>query len=234
MSKQNRLLLLVAALAFICASPVRAVVVTASGAGPLPSSAQDLTGVNVTEITGSLAFPLGVDMFKINITNFTDFSAITTLVSFGVPDTELALFDASGRGVYFNDDLSGSSTLSCLPSADSSNPCPSTRPAGVGPTTDGTYYLAITRSANGATSGAGEIFSPTVSTDVVGPDLTMGGGSPITGWDNNVFTGPNFDLVNFDITLTGTSPNTVFEPATLSLLGIGLAGVGFIRRRKKS
>jgi hypothetical protein len=230
MSQRPKLLpSLVAVLVFSCAVAARADIVTASGAGPLPSSAQDLTGLNVTQIVGDLDFPLGVDMFKIDITDFADFSAITTGVSFGVPDTELFLFDAGGLGVYANDDASGSNTLSCLPSADSSNPCSSTRPVGVGPTTDGTYYLAITRSANGPLSVAGEIFSSVSSTDVVGPDLTMGGGSPIVDWDNNVFTSPDFDLTAFNITLTGTSP--VPEPATWSLFATGLVLVLLRRKR---
>jgi hypothetical protein len=185
-------------------------------------------------ITGSLAFPLGVDIFPVDITNFTDFSAITTAVAFGVPDTELFLFDASGLGVYANDDDSGANTLSCLPSADSGNPCSSTRPAGVGPTTDGTYYLAITRSANSPLSAAGYIFTILNSTDVVGPDLTMGGGSPLTGWDDNVFTGPDFDLTAFNITLTGASQITVPEPATWALIAIGLVLVMTRRRQVTS
>jgi len=219
---------LVAVLILSCAPAAWANTVIASGAGSLPSSAQDLTGINVTQILGNLDFPLGVDMFKIDITDATDFSAITTAVSFGVPDTELFLFDAGGIGVYANDDISGSNTLSCLPSADSSNPCLSTRPIGVGPITDGAYYLAITRSANGPTSVGGEIFSSVLSTDVVGPDPTMGGGSPITGWDGNVYASSDFDLTAYDITLTGTS---IPEPATWALIATGMVLVIFRRKQ---
>ena len=217
---QKLLASLVAVLIFSSAVAARADIVTASGAGPLPSSAQDLTGLNVTQIVGNLDFPDGVDMFKIDITDFADFSALTTSVAFGVPDTELFLFDAGGLGVLFNDDASGSNTQACLPSADSSNPCSSTLPVGVGPTSDGTFYLAITRSANDPISVAGNIFTNVFSTDVVGPDLTMGGGSPIVDWDGNVFTSPDFDLTAFDITLTGISP--VPEPATWALFAAGL------------
>jgi len=196
----------------------------------LPGSAQDLTGIGVTQIVGNLAFPLGVDMFRITITNFATFSAVTTGVSFGVPDTELFLFNASGLGVYANDDATGANTLSCLPSGGGGNPCSSTRPSGVGPTSDGTYYLAITRSENGPLSVGGEIFNILNSTDVVGPDTTMGGGSAVTGWDNNVFTGPDFDLTAFDILLTGTSLNVVPEPATWALILIGMLSLA-IRRK---
>jgi PEP-CTERM motif len=183
-------------------------------------------------ITGSLDYPNGVDIFAINITNFADFSAISGGAPFGVPDTELFLFSASWLGVYANDDDSGGNTLACLPSADASNPCSSTRPGGVGPTTDGLYYLAITRSANSPLSVDGDIFTFLSSTDVVGPDLSMGGGSPLTGWDDGVFTGPDFDLLAFNITLTGAVV-LVPEPATWILIAIGLVLV-LARRRQVS
>jgi len=86
------------------------------------------------------------------------------------------------------------------------------------------YYLAITRSANGPTSVGGEIFSSVLSTDVVGPDPTMGGGSPITGWDGNVYASSDFDLTAYDITLTGTS---IPEPATWALIATGMVLVIF-------
>ena len=148
--------------------PAFADTVAATGAGSLPTSAQDLSSdLSLTGITGTLDFPLGVSMFKIDIMNPLDFSAQTVAVAFGVPDTELFLFDSSGLGVYENDDASGSNTLSCLPSADSGNPCSSAR-NGLGPLTAG-IYLAITRSANLPMSSSGYIFSfPTFSTDVVG------------------------------------------------------------------
>jgi hypothetical protein len=229
-SMSRKLFLSALVFVFICAAPARATTVTASGAGPLPSSAEDLTGVvNLSEILGTVDFPLGVDMFKIDITNAADFSAITNPVAFGVPDTELFLFDSTGLGVYGNDDISFSNTLSCLPSADSGNPCLSSRPAGVGPVTDGDYYLAVTRSANDPQSSGGNIFSEILSTDVTGPDLGMGGGSPITNWDNNVNASPDFDLINFDITLTGTAPVTTPEPSTWALI---LAGLLFISLRR--
>jgi hypothetical protein len=223
----------VALLLLISAAPAHATTITASGAGAFPGTAEDLTTVvNLSEIVGSLDFPLGVNMFAIDITDAADFSAFTSEVAFGVPDTELFLFDSGGFGVYGNDDASGTNTLSCLPSADVSNPCSSTRPSGVGPTTDGIYYLAITRSANDPQSIGGNIFSEIFSTDVTGPDPTMGGPDPINNWDNNVFTGPDFDLVNYDITLTGTGPiSTTPEPATWALFAAGLLLIS-LRRSK--
>ena len=111
-------------------------------------------------------------MFKIDIANAEEFSAIVISSPFGVTDTVFALFDSTGLGVYLNDDISGADTLSCLPST-VANPCLTALPPGVGPIVVGVYYLAISRSANYPTSGtSSEFFSPVFSTDVVGPDLT--------------------------------------------------------------
>jgi hypothetical protein len=198
--------------------------VTASGAGALPGTAEDLTGLSPTEITGSIPDTtdplLGVNMFAIDIQDFASFSAITLGSPFGITDTNLFLFDSTGRGVYANDDISGANTLSCLPSQ-VDNPCSSSQPPGVGPTADGVYYLAISRSSNMPLSATGEIFTILNSTDVVGPDTTMGGNDPITGWDGGAFTSTDTDLVNYDIVLTGTVPETVPEPSTWPVIGVG-------------
>lgn len=215
--------------------PVYATTIIASGAGALPGTAEDLTGLYPTEITGTLPDTLdpilGVNMFKIDIANAEEFSAIVIGSPFGVTDTVLALFDSSGLGVYLNDDISGADTLSCLPSV-VANPCLSALPPGVGPIVAGVYYLAISRAANYPTSASGEILSPVFSTDVVGPDLTIGGGGgdPITGWDGGAYTSPDTDLVDYDIVLTGTTP----EPATWIMTGMACVLLGILRSIKTS
>ena len=222
-------LLTVAAIVPACAS-----LIVASGAGALPGTAQDLTGVYATEITGTIPDTtdpfLGVNMFAIDIPIAADFSAITIGSPFGITDTELFLFDSSGRGVYANDDISGANTLSCLPSI-VANPCPSAQPPGIGPLTPGIYYLAITRSSNMPLSATGEIFTINNSTDVVGPDLTMGGNDPITGWDGGAFTSSDTDLVDYDILITGV---TAPEPATWIATGAACALLGILRRKTTS
>jgi hypothetical protein len=175
-------------------------IIAANNAGALPASAEDLSLLFPTEITGTLDFPNGVSMFKIEL-SAPVFSAITVLPpAHGVPDTELFLFDSTGVGVYMNDEMTFSNTQSCLPSL-AGNPCPSVR-NGVGPASDGVYYLAITRSANLPVGAHGELFAPLLSTDVAGPVLN----DPITGWDGAVNTSPNFDQINYDIILQGAVP----------------------------
>jgi hypothetical protein len=204
--------------------------IVANGAGSLPGSAQDLSGdLYLSGITGTLSFPDGVNVFKIDILNPLDFSAFTIPAgAFGVPDPELFLFNASGLGVYENDDTTTSNTQACLPSADALNPCPPSRD-GLGPLTPGIYYLAITRSANSPLSNSGFIFSPSLSTDVVGPDLTAGGGDPVNGWDNGVNTGPNFDLTQYDIQINDTP-----EPATWPMLTAALVALMLFRRKPRT
>ncbi len=199
--------------------------VVASGAGPLPGSAEDLTNQLPNAITGSLEFPNGVSMFEIRILNYLDFSAVTVPVgAYAVPDTELFLFNSSGYGVYGNDDISGGDTLSCLPSGSGSNPCAYGR-NGIGPTSNGIYYLAITRSANGPLSGTNEIFLGLVAGAAAGPDLNAGA---VDGYDNGVYTQTDFDNVRYQIDLTGTAP----EPATWALMGLAGLVLMVVRRRK--
>ncbi len=203
--------------------PCRGTVITASGAGSTLATAEDLTGLFPTEIIGTLsgADQNDVNMFKIANLDPIDFSAITEAPgAFGIPDTVLSLFNSAGVGVFLNDDISGANTLSCLPSAGPSNPCPTAGvvlPAGI-------YYLAISRSANYPVDGFGnEIFQPNSSTDLVGPSST----NPVAGWDGGAFTSPDFDLVNYDIALSGTVP----EPSTGFLLAAGgVLALGLLRK----
>lgn len=209
-------------LTLLSTAPASAALIFASGAGSLPATAQDLSGQFPDEIVGTLDFPDGVNMFRIYL-DASAFSAITVLpILQGVPDTELFLFDSSGAGVYMNDDQTFSDTQSCLPSL-IGNPCPSPR-NGAGPVSSGFYYLAITRSANmPIDSMSNPLFAPLLSTDVAGPVSP----NPIADWDNGAFSSPDFDLVNYDIVLTGTIP----EPATGVLTAAAVFALGLFRKK---
>jgi hypothetical protein len=81
------------------------VTVTESGdAGSLPASAQKSTGIP-TLITGALQSAADEDVYRICLTGGGTFSAST--VGSALVDPQLFLFDASGRGVYGNDDFFG-------------------------------------------------------------------------------------------------------------------------------
>jgi hypothetical protein len=212
-------------LSLYVAAPCSAGLIVATGAGSTLATAQDLAGLYPTEIVGTLS---GTDqndasMFMISNLQPWNFSALTVYTgAFGIPDTVLSLFDSSGMGIYLNDDISGSNTMSCLPSASLSNPCPASGivlPGGI-------YYLAISRSANYPVDNLGnEIFLSGSSTDLLGPSPSAG---PVFGWDGGAFTSPNTDLINYQIDLTGTVP----EPATWLLTAGAVLALGGLRRRR--
>jgi hypothetical protein len=225
----------IALLTLAAALPVSATTIFANNPGALPGTAQNTVGLFPTELVGTLPDTTdpfaGVNMFQIQIFDPSMFSASVIGEPFGIADTVLSLFDSTGHGVMLNDDQGGGNintlALSCLPSA-VGNPCPSSLPAGVGPTIPGIYYLAISLASNYPTSTSGEMFSPSSTTDVVGPDLTMGGNDPITGWDGGAFTFAIPDDDNYDILLGGTIP----EPATWMMTGAACLGLLLLRRIK--
>jgi hypothetical protein len=74
-------------------------------------------------------------------------------------------------------------------------------------------------------TGAPEPFSPGLGCDVLNCVTLLFRGSGIVTYD----VGPNFEVGPLTFTFAA-----VPEPATLSLFALGLVGVGFMRRRKKS
>ena len=201
-------------------APCSAGLIVASGAGSTLAGAEDLTGLFPTEIVGTLSGtdPSAASMFKISNLQPGNFSALTLFTgAFGIPDTVLSLFNSTGVGIYLNDDISGTNTMSCLGLG---NPCPTSGlalPVGI-------YYLAISRSFNYPVDQFGnEIFNPLSSTDLVGPSTT----NPVAGWDG-FGPAPDFDLTSYDIVLTGTTP----EPATWLLTAGAVLVFGRLRRRR--
>lgn len=180
------------------------VVQTGLGSQPLESISGTLSG--------------DADLFKIFLTGGETFSATTASgASF---DTQLFLFDSTGRGIYGNDNASSTPGLnqSTLPTG------------GFSPTASGIYYLAISGFNYDPVSSRGKIFPDFPETSfnaVVGP-TGPGGGSPLSGFDGAILDNGG----SYTISLTGAK--SVPEPSSvLGTLALAAWGVGSLLKNKK-
>jgi hypothetical protein len=150
-------------------------------AGDLPRTAQFPLSATSTfpSIVGSLASGTDVDMYLIQITDPSTFSAST--VGGAGYDTQLWLFHLDGRGVAHNDDSVGTGSSlsgSFVPYA-------------------GLYYLAVSSSDRDAYAAGDQIWADTPSTTERRPDGARRGES-IDSWD-----GVGGGSGNYTITLAG-------------------------------
>lgn len=178
-------------------------------------------GQVLSSIFGSFLSATDIDIFTISITNPAAFSATTLVGTNGALDTQLYLFNSSGRPVYMNDDDAGGLSLqSTLPAANA-----------LGPQTAGIYYLAITLSDNEPVNLVNVfLFQSGLSTDVRGPNPVATG--PLANWDSSGVAGDSPFAGGYQINLTGAM--TVPEPSTIALCAIGTFGILRIVRRRKS
>lgn len=213
------------------------------GDQPLLTITGSLVAAQRPQATGGTLRSLDADLYCISITDAANFSAITS-----TGDFVLALFDANGVGVAFNDNRTDSltSTASRLVSVGTDA---AGNPVGIPGLTNGTYYLGISRVDGGATArrfsrplnAAGSLIFPGMTnggdeaTDPLFPTRRQDLG-PITpatalaGWELFATTAAPFNS-NYTITLTGAGYHTVPTPAASAL--IGLAGIGALRRRRR-
>lgn len=194
-------------------------------AGNLPASAQaPVGGTTLAKISGELegAVPRGgsagdfQDMYEIVIKDVDAFSAVVTADTGGPTfDTQLWLFDATGRGVLGNNDSSISPVAGG--SGFESMATDATNARVMGP---GRYFLAISGLGSVPLDGLGNpIFDFASATEVSGPD---GSPMPIAGWSGPGATGV------YTITLTGAS--FVPSPGAAGLFMV--AGAAGLRRRR--
>lgn len=185
-------------------------------------------------ITGTLSGPNVINLFRIVLAGSQTFSATTinvnTLVELPIdqqlgspttllPDPQLFLFDAAGRGVYGNDDSFGTAQASLTS-------------GGLSPTAPGTYFLAIASSGYNPISAGGSIFG---DADASGIFAATGSGanSPLSG-----FVGDGTAGGDYQISFTGltASAEGVPEPSeTAGLIVAGVLGIGYqIRKTLKN
>lgn len=204
-------------------------------AGNLPGTAQVMSGIGLlTEIHGTLspANGDGQDMYRLYIDGSGTFSA-TTVGGVGF-DSQLFLFDTSGKGVYANDDVRFRDFA------------PSTLPAGdpLTPIATGYYYLAITQCCSTPISASGQIFT------VAGPNhralsgpTGVGGDLPVTGYlgafsQFPALGGPYQIFLSgahlTDAHLAAPPASVVPEPHTFTLMLAGLGMMGLCAHRRKT
>ncbi len=204
---------LLALMLAVPARSVRADVIWLEGsgdAGSLPTTAQSTVGSGTLDrILGRLDKSFAdIDMFGILVPDPALFSATTVGTSTALFDTELLVFDGSGKGVAANDDAAVGELLSSIPLNSLTAP--------------GIYYLAIALPFDVPVNPSGGIFPDAPWGDAVVGPTGLGGGSPIAGWDTTLHFPDPFEKDGYEIRLTGAEfqlqATPVPEPSGLAIL----------------
>jgi hypothetical protein len=184
----------------------------------------------LTDITGTLAGGLDVDMYCIEIFAPTAFAAWTDPTyapgvlgpAFTTFDSQLWLFDASGAAIMHSDDTT---SLASGMGFTQPNPIVGPPPPFFMP---GIYMLAISQfDIDPLDAGGSEIWADAPFGGWSGPD---GAGLPFFGgWTGGGFPG-GAGGGDYHIVLTGASFCTIPAPSAAALIGVG--GLLALRRRR--
>ena len=179
-------------------------------------------GQNLTTIFGTIGSPTDADVFRITINTPTMFSATTTFGGFTTLDTALFLFNSLGQAIYTNDDATGSSFQSTLPSGTSFT-------MSLAP---GTYFIAISLSGNEPVNLNGQLlFAPYIGgnpSSVRGPASGINP-STLAGFNGNT-SFAEMGTYRIDFTATSTA---IPEPTTTALCVFGAGAAAVIARRRR-
>lgn len=185
---------------------------TTDAGNTLATAAVPMGSGSLTQINGFSPIGGDVDIYKIFIPDPSAFSV--TGVQGLVRTPGLFLFNEAGRGITFN----GNNV--------SNNTAPIT---GQFLTAPGNYFLVSTTIGVTAQSAGGDIFNIAPRDVERAPD-GPGASGTLTGF--TFPTGTNLGG-NYTLTLTGVQTvQPVPEPATMAVLGLGIAAL--VRRRRKS
>ena len=216
----------------LAAGPARAISFTeSSDAGESLADATSVTSAQMTPLESISGTLFGdADLFKIFLTGGQTFSATTTSSetaqipvnqALGIPidvvvDPKIFLFDASGKGVYANDDAFGSTQSTLL-----------SGPGGFSPSQSGNYFLGISGTGYEALSANGQIF-PTEPFDQQAGPTGPGGSAPLVGFagDRTLSSGKYTISLTGAQTVVANQPVSVPGPSmTLGLLALGAKAI---------
>ena len=178
---------------------------------------------SLQEIDGTISGGSDVDIFKLRIVDLANFSATTVNLTTSM-DTQLYIFDSAGNALVGNDDATGSSFQSTIPTGSLSS-------VSLG---SDVFYLAVSLSGNNPINSSSQLLFATYGANTTVLLTPAASVSPTT---LDSFDGGTYFAESgaYAINLTGAAGivSAVPEVSTTSLaLGFAALGGGLAMRRR--